>query len=131
MAFIVTILPNEPIILLRFDLPLEKHLGILRHVWTRCARLVDEHDGLLYRILDTRNLDIAYSDVLLILDDLRYDRPGSLSDPQIQSVAVGDSPILTLGLQKISEQCHIDIPIFDTLDAALTAIRAEITAQPG
>lgn len=130
MAFVLTILPDEPIVLLRVDLPLEQHLGILHHVWARCARLADEHGGLLYRIMDARNLDIAYSDILLMLDDLTHDRPGSLRDARIQTVVLGNSPLAALGVQKIWEKTAITIPIFGTLDAALAAIRAEITALP-
>ncbi len=131
MAFVVTKLPDEPIILLRVDLPFEQHRDTLHHVAARCARLAVDHGGLLYRILDGWWLNASYSDILLLIDDHKHDYPGSLRDPHIRTVFAGDSPLLELAARKIHQQLSITVPVYPTLDAALVAIRAELAAQVG
>lgn len=123
MAFIITRLPGEPIVIAGFDLPLSQHLPDLKAFTAQCARIVDEVDGPLYRIINLVTPQIDYSDVLLFLNDIRQQRPGSTTDPRMRTVAVGTHPMIAIGVRQIRTQFGLEIPIFATLGEALDYVR--------
>ncbi len=126
MSFIITRLPDEPIIVAGFDLPLTQHFSDLEAFNEQCVRIADETGGSLYRILHLVAPQIEHADLLLLLSHLRQNFPGGITDPRMYTVAVGTHPLIAVGTRRIGEEFGIDIPIFTTLGEALAYVRTAI-----
>jgi hypothetical protein len=119
-------LPGEPIVIVTIALPIERYLSSLHSVRGQIDRVAREVGSPLYEILDLRNQDVSFSDILLGLDEQHGQPPGSITDPRIRPVAVGDHPLLPIAVKKTRQRFSIDVPVFDTLQAALDFVRAEL-----
>jgi len=126
MPFAVIKLPEEPIVIVSVALPIERHLSSLYSIWVQIDRLAREERGPLYEIVDVRNQDVSFSDILVALDELDDHPPGSIADPRIRTVLVGDHPMLAIAVKKLWQRFSLEIPVFATLDAALDYVRGEL-----
>jgi hypothetical protein len=122
-------LPGEPIVIVTIALPIERHLSSLYSIRAQIDRVAREAGGPLYVLLDLRNQDVSFSDILLGLDEQVGRPPGAITDPRVRPVGVGDHPLLAIAAKKTWQRYSIDVPIFDTLEAALQHARAELGGE--
>jgi hypothetical protein len=127
MAFQIKKLPDEPILIITIDLPMERHLAEFRVLCGEIGRLVDEAPGPVYRILDLRGEDIAFSDILLGIAEHSGNQSGSLIDPRTRLMMVGTHAMIPVAVRKIKQKLDVDVPWFMTLHEALTYNRSKIT----
>lgn len=126
MTYIVTRLPNEPIAIAGFDLPLSNYLTDIAAWNNYCVRMVDQFGAPLFRIINLDIPAIDFSDLLLFIDDQHERRPGSISDPQMRTIVIGQHPFIQLGVKRLQDELGVHVPIMSTLEDALRYARAEI-----
>jgi hypothetical protein len=131
MSLILTRLPGEPVIIIKPALPVEQNIEHVFSIHAQCAHIASGLGSPLYRIMDFRLADLAYSDILLLLDIEKENGPGSLTDPQMRTVLVGYHPLLKIAARKARQQFSVHIPIFDSMSEALACIRASTGARSG
>lgn len=132
MPFALVKLPNEPIVIVMGDVPIEDHLGPLHSIFAQVDRVASEVGCRLYFVADARNLtNLSYSDILIWLDELRAAPPGSPRDPRVEFWVVGTHDLLPILVKKMRQQFGIEPPLVTTLEEALDGIRAEIRAVGG
>jgi len=124
-------LPNEPIVIVIGDVPVEDHIGPIRSVFAQIDRLATETRTRMYCIADMRHVSaLSFSDILIILDELRSAPTGSPRDPRVRTCVVGTHDLLPIAIKKLRQQYGLELPLFDTLEDALAAIRDEIAGEP-
>jgi len=125
-------LPNEPIVIVSSAPGFGDGLAQQPSVDALIAQLAAKtRHPRLYRITDLRRVhQIDFSDILLWLDVQREYGPGSLRDPRVQWVVVGEHPLLTIAARKIRTNFDLDVPVFATMNEALAFVRAEIARTP-
>ncbi|MBN1200402.1 MAG: hypothetical protein JXJ20_00975 [Anaerolineae bacterium] len=129
MAFVIRKLPDEPIIIVTIDLPIERYMQNVRSLNAQVDHLASTLTPPIYRILDAHAIEPTISDILLWIAEQDRGRPGSLTDPRVRPIAVGISPIAEVAVRKVRQLVGIEVPWFTTLEEALAFARAEI-AQP-
>lgn len=125
MAFAITRLANDPIVIVTVALPLDRHLDSFRSTNQQLNRLAATIEDLLYIIFDTRDQDITFSDILIGLDELDGDPANWIKYPHVTPIGVGTHPMLKVGAKRALQQLRVEFSIFATLDEALADIRAE------
>lgn len=124
MAFSVMQLPNEPVVIGMLELPVDDHLDDIPLLLAEIARLIVQVGGRLTAIWDFRGQEIAFSDILLLLDAHRGHPPGSLTDPRVRTLVVGDHPLLPVAISHVRKTLGVELRRFDTLAEALAVARA-------
>lgn len=128
MAFSTIQLLDEPIVIIAVDLPFDRHLASLQVTNSQLTHLAAQTDGLLYFVFDIGQQDIGFSDILIGIDELDSDPSSWINFSHVQLVIVGDHPMLRIARKRVSQQLHVDMTVYPTMDAALAAIRAEVSA---
>lgn len=126
MVFSTIQLANEPIVIASVDLPLERYLESLRITNACLSQLAADTSGILYLVFDAGDQEVAFSDILIMLDELESDPRSWINYPHVQPVAVGTSPMLRVASKRFRQQVRIDMDVFVSLDVALDHIRAEL-----
>ncbi|MBN1680744.1 MAG: hypothetical protein JW966_10655 [Anaerolineae bacterium] len=128
MVYCLQKLPDEPIAILTIGLPVERYISNLQSLQTDVARLVlVTEPPPLYCLLTWRGPSMAFSDVLLWLEEQRFDHPSSICDPRVQGVLVGTDPMLPIAVKRAKAHLYIDLPHLPSLAEALAYVRSEIS----
>jgi hypothetical protein len=124
MQSIVEKLPDEPIILVRLR-PFEDAEAEVSATAAAVDALINGTDGPVIRINDFTGLDADFCELVLALVRETKGTPGTLSDPRIKPVFVGESDPVALCAEsaRLPEYGKLDIPLFATLDEALAYAR--------
>lgn len=123
MAFAITQLAGEPVVIVTVDLPLDRHMESLRSAKAHLTRLITESRGQIYIIIDMREQDLAFSDILIGLDELDGDPACWAHLPDAHLVVVGTNPLLPVGAKRLHQQLGLQVDLFETLEDALAHIR--------
>lgn len=126
MGFTLVRLPNEPIIIINFKLPLSDDLDAPARIAAEAHRILEEADGVLYSIVNIGDQDLAFSDILLYISTQHEGRAGSTQDVRVRLIAVGTHPLLQTGIKRFQREFSITIPLFTTVDDAVAHARAQI-----
>ena len=126
MPFAVTQLPDEPIVIVSVELPVDQFQENFLAVNASLARVVNEADEQLHIIYDVREQEVTYSDVLLIVDLLRNVVTGLQPGRVPYTYLVGTHPVLQVAINKFQQELGFGVQILPTLDAALAIIRASL-----
>ncbi|MBN2306173.1 MAG: hypothetical protein JXQ72_16945 [Anaerolineae bacterium] len=129
MTFVLTRLPDEPIIVARLQLPLDESLDELPVITAQIAEMADQVAGQLYVIWNLNGQAIQFSDILLAISENQDAPPGSLTDQRVRTLVVNTHPMLETALRKLWQALGVEVLGFATLDDALAAARGEIGAQ--
>jgi hypothetical protein len=116
---------GDPIVIVILDLPIDQYTDSLYSVMSQLDQFASE-TGQLYAVIDMRHQNLDYSDMLLILSEQR-DVPGSITDPRVFTLIAGTHPMLKVLVKKAEQLLDIEIPLVDTLDAALDLARSATT----
>jgi hypothetical protein len=125
MPFAVKKFSNEPIAIIMIDLPLDRYPNNVKSLEARVIQAAAQSAGTFYCILDTRGLEISFSDIWLFIDSFKRQPTGLVAEPNICSIVVGTHPMIGVAMRKIEQQLGINIPWFKTIDEALTFARSQ------
>lgn len=124
MAFSIIELPDEPIVIVTLDLPLDQHMESLHSLHVQLNHLVAEADGdLLYVVIDVSDQEVGFSDILIGLDVLENDPASWINYSYVQTVVAGSHPMVTIAKKRVFQHLRIQIAVYPTLDDALNHIR--------
>ncbi len=122
----VTRLPGEPIIVaeVRDRMDVES----IRSIFSETVALASDVDGYVYRIVDFLNAQASIRDMANALVESSKRAPGSTIDPRVKPVMVaGHNRIRFLfDAMRRKEFGGIEVPVFDTMDEALTYVRQQL-----
>jgi hypothetical protein len=128
MAFAARRLPDDPILIVTFNVPIEQHLKSLQSLHAEIDGYVRTMSGeTCYLILDMRTLDLTCSDFTIWIEEYRNGTHFFLDQPSLHVLAVGTQPVMYIGLKKVERQLQVSIAPFDTIAAALDAAQCVIS----
>jgi hypothetical protein len=128
MAFAARRLPNDPILIVTFNVPIEQHLDSLQSLHAEIDGYVQTMAGeTCCLIVDMRALDLTCSDFTMWIEEYRNGTHFFLDQPSLHVLAVGTQPVMHVGLKKIARQLQVSIAPFDTITAALDAAQRVIS----
>ncbi|NDJ78532.1 MAG: hypothetical protein GYB65_19960 [Chloroflexi bacterium] len=129
MTYTVTKLTGEPIVIIKAEPPTDDYFDEDAPVLhAQLDALASQVQGVLYCVMDTRLLDISFSDILLWIDENHQGLPGTASDARLRLVVVGEHPLIPTGLKKVRQKMALDIPHFDTVAVALAYVRSQLNS---
>lgn len=119
MAFAVTRLPDKPVILVKLEVPLERYLSNFRAVRSGIERLVAGNTETFYILFDIQRLDISFSDILILLDELAHApvNPRVLSHAQV--LVIGTHPLIEIGVRRIQKLTGLSLNRCASLEEGL------------
>lgn len=129
MAFAVKKISDEPIIIVSLDVPLIRYLSNLRSTYAQIDQIAAACHPPLYRIIDTRSLDLSFGDILLWMDEQSGAPKGSILDSRLITLMVGTHPLLPAWARRVKQAFNVEIPIYSVLDLAMIEIRTRIAAS--
>jgi hypothetical protein len=128
MAFAARRLPDDSILIVTFNVPIEQHLKCLQSLNAEidgfARTMVAQTCGL---ILDMRALDLTCSDFAIWIEEYRSGAFAFLDHPFLRVFAVGTHPVLSVGLKKIERQLNISIALYDTIAVTISAAQRAIS----
>ena len=125
MAFTLIRLPAEPIVIITIDLPLDRYLSSVRNTNAQLSQWAAETRAVLYFVFDVADQDMAFSDVLIGLDELGGSSSW-INYSHVRVVAVGTSPMLRIAKKRLYQQFRIQMEAFASRDEAFDHIRDEL-----
>lgn len=126
MAFAVKKLPDEPIVIVTVDLPVHEYEQNFKSLSTQLDQLVSSLASPLYTILDVRSLDVAFSDILLLIDLSREFPSGLLADGRMIWILVGEHPLLPIAIRRLAQQLGGEFLTFEAIEDTLAFIRDQL-----
>ncbi len=126
----ITRLDSEPIIVITITPPTNAYADAQRKMDDLEALVQTMDDPVIFRINDYSAVPApTLNDITLVMaEETRTARPGSAADPRIRNVLVGNQPMVRLaseGLKQV-QFGSLNVPLFDSYDAALAHVRAEL-----
>lgn len=126
MALTVQKLAEERIIIMNFAEPFvgEKDLPEANKI---TSEFMDEVGEQVYRIENVLGIDLDFSKIVAGLGAATKVERGSMSDPNVTGLFVGEGNLAELTADSFSQEQYggNEIPFFITLDEALTFIRSK------
>ena len=124
-------LPGEPIVIVRVTGHLT--VEVMRDVYRQIAAIADQIEPPLYRITDTRFREASFAEMMAIVKEASKGMPGTTTDPRIRNVFVGRDRIAMVGRDAYvnNDPNRNAMPIFESIEDALTYVRYEIGKQQG
>jgi hypothetical protein len=124
MPVTVEKLPDEPIILV--TAVGEVNAEIMRDAYKQIAAICETIEGPIYRITDVRKQVTTFAKMMQIVQKAATGEAGTTTDPRIRSVFVGRDYFTLVGRDMYNNPKYGGqyMPVFDTIEAALEAIRS-------
>jgi hypothetical protein len=129
MAFAVTQLPDDPILIVNLAAPLQNHLASIRSVNAQIARIIATTENTLYVVIDGQDIELAFSDILIGISQLEAQPIIWTTDARAQIVIVGTNPMLDIGAKRLKQRLGVKVERYPSLETALNAIRARLTPR--
>lgn len=127
MVFAVRRLPEEAIVIVTISVPVERYVDNFRSLDAQIAHTATEIGGQFYCLWDLRGVDLSFSDILLWSETQQDRHPGSLNDPLVHPVLIGNHPLLPAAVRRFKTLLNLDVPLVATLDEALALARAALS----
>jgi hypothetical protein len=128
MPFAVTQLPDEPIVIVKIELPIDQYLACTLSVNAQLARLAAESRTTLFVLVDVSDLAPSFSDVLIGLDTLK-EQGSWIKQRQARGILVGTHPMINIAAKRLGQQFNVEMACFPTLQEALDYARAQQIAS--
>jgi len=130
MSYRVERLPDEPILILTAGAEFSIKNDVLASAEEATGLMAEIPEGPIYYVLDTHGLRINFSDLVSGLWQATR-ATNLLKEPRLQLVAVGSGTLIEMGIKSLSQAQYggLSVPLFETIDEALTYIRQEISGQ--
>jgi hypothetical protein len=126
MSVTVEKLPHEPIVIVTIIGQL--NITMMREAYAQIATILDACQPPVYRITDARAQETSFADMLDIIKEASHGMPGTTTDPRVCNIFVGRDKFARLAREAYINTGH-PIPLFDTLEDALTYIHHELSSQ--
>lgn len=120
-------LQDLPAILLDIQEPFDPKEDVTRSA-QEAARLQQELDRPIYRIIDLSKVDMEFSEMIVAMGNERKQAGGS-SDPNITTCFVGSSDVVRMGTKALAEQDQYGkgkVSLFTSVNEAIAFIREDI-----
>jgi hypothetical protein len=100
----------------------------LQRVFSQTALLSRELGGPVYRIMDARDSDVGFVELMGVIEDIRRDPTGSAVDPNVREVYVGGTKWVKFATRALQLEQYggVNTPIFHSLDDALMYVHIKI-----
>lgn len=129
MSFALIKLSGKSIVLLRARLTEIVEGDQLAHLKSSIEHIVAAESSPLYVIWDLKVQDIMVFAIQLLIYDAQDNPTGSIADPRLKVLIVGDHPLIALLLRKARDQLGTKLWQFYSIDDALIWARQESTHQ--
>lgn len=122
-------LPDEPIIIATYTKgqpPAEAIEEVIQYT----AQLLDEVEGVIYRIEDLTEADMTFGDAVQVMGAVTKNRPGSARDPRVKTLLVGAGTLLDLSAKAFQQTQYggLQVPLYSSVEEALANARELIAA---
>lgn len=127
MPIKVTRLQDLPAILLEHEPPLKVPDDPQKNMEETLA-LKRERGGHIYRIIDIRNVDLKFSDMMMSMDAERNKEGGS-GDPDVTTCFVGSGALVEMGTKALAEQDQYGkgrVVLFTSQEDAIDYVRKQV-----
>ncbi len=124
MTVTIKQVPAENIIIVEYQAPFEPRVDI-RQAQAEIARIIEANDQMLVRIDDLTRSGMTWSQFIEGIDEATQGVPGSMTDPRISGVLVGDGELLSMASESMKQEQYgsTETPTFSNLDEALAYAR--------
>jgi hypothetical protein len=122
--------PGKPILIATLTGQITAEL--LKEMFEQSARLADGMGDRIYRITDVSNVEVDFGGLVLALATASSEKqPGSSADPRFIGMLVGSHKWSQIFAESIKQEQygHINIPLFEGMDAAMTHIEEQMKTQ--
>jgi hypothetical protein len=128
MPFVISRLPDEPIVHVLIDVPLEQHMNSVTSIIKGLMDLARQSGSILYVVVDMTDQDPTVSDIHLAID-LLTPLEKWLTEPPVRSALVGNHPVLSVAVRRFQQQLDLEVQQYEQMDEALASIRAQIVRE--
>ncbi len=82
----------------------------------------------LYVIYDLREMKMSFGDLVFVMGNQMEKRPGLMTDPRLNTVVVGSTELVKLGIMAFEQEQYgkIKFPLFASIDEGLQYAREQI-----
>jgi len=124
MSVSVQKLANEPIIIVKYSTPFESEMDIYDAQFT-IIQMMHEYSEFMYRIDDFSEVNLQWADVTELVDVITRKKAGSMVDPRIQGILVGEHSLLQLASDTLKHSGYTatDIDMYTHLQDAIASVR--------
>ncbi len=123
MSMTVEHLEGENIVVVAYDGDADLDQAIAQ-AQAEIATILNNHEGIFYRIDDLSKVQMDWNAFVVGIATATRPVPGSMTDPRIRGVLVGDYDMARMASSSMKQQQYgaTDTPIFATRDEALAYI---------
>lgn len=130
MPFSVEHVKDQPIIIIDCHNPFD----FTNDVIESCDFVADylrDFAGRYYRIIDFHEIEMTFSDLVQGLAAKTRQVPGSLRDPRIKTVLVGDHEFVKMKSESLKQEQYggLDVPLFDNIRDAIAFCQEDMEAH--
>ena len=118
---------NENIIVVRYKAPFNPNIDIVA-AQEQIATLLSTIDGVAYRIDDLSEAQMSWNQFVDGIFVATRDVPGSMTDPRIQGILVGEYEMVRLASESMKQDQYgsTNTPMYTSLDEALKYARENV-----
>lgn len=118
---------NENIIVVRYKAPFNPNIDIVA-AQEQIATLLPTIDGVAYRIDDLSEAQMSWNQFVDGIFVATRDVPGSMTDPRIQGILVGEYEMVRLASESMKQDQYgsTNTPMYTSLDEALKYARENV-----
>lgn len=127
MTFAIKQTSDASLVILTVDLPIERYPDQLHWLVAKINHMATTQDSPIYCILDLRDRDITYSDIMLWLHERQTKYAAVFSGTRVRVVMAGEQEMLGVAANHIRKRLGFDVPWFRTVDDALHYAQSELT----
>ena len=123
MSMTVEHLEGKNIVIVSYDGDADLDQAIAQ-AQAEIAAILENHEGIFYRIDDLSKVQMDWNDFVVGIAAATRPVPGSMTDPRIQGVLVGDYDMARMASSSMKQEQYgaTDTPIFPSCDEALEYI---------
>ncbi len=131
MPITVQQLGDDPIVLVT----MEGSIAVqdIAKMYAQTAAIADKFARNTYRIMDVDKAEITFDQLIKVVKNVGAGAPGSLGDPRIKAMFVGQNSMARLASDMLSQQQFggLELPIFPGLGEALLWVNEQIAKEDG
>jgi len=125
MPFTAERVPNEPIVVFTYTGVLD--LPLFQQALDMNAKFIAEVGGPIYIIVDVRNMQTNFMDMLRIMQETQQQRPGAATDPNIKQLFfVGGDALVRMFQDNITRKnLPMHLAMFPSVEDAVESARVQ------
>ncbi|MBI5960786.1 MAG: hypothetical protein HY866_18750 [Chloroflexi bacterium] len=120
MAFVITQLPNRPILWVAVEVPVEDYLSSYRMVNHQLTQIITQADKSFHIWIDASELNLSFSDVILGTQAMAQHKPEAFRSPLARWAVIGTHPLIEIAIRRMDRDLGLHMKQFVSLEDALT-----------